>query len=342
MILVGAGGVSTNSAVVLPRLLQQASARGVDGSGGIITVASHGCRSRLRYECKTWRQAICSNAGAPLAFAATVIIGWRRGSCMHRKNSLCRRAYGPSPPAAAKSEVVDVKDELDNSSEIISAIVEHIATDGVPLWNRPLEYSATPKHSFIAQSGLLKKAAITDPAEALAKALQALGADEDRAEVGAAVLCLMLGGLDEAQNLAMPHAWTAPTTYGGQPKPTSTMRAEASYCKVIVHRMEGSNRGEAGKGFEHSEFWRNKAFPSDTHEIFAALRTSAEDLAGDCGEARSMLRTMGRNWNPQLFNRLCQEAVEFDEEDVLGFCKALQARELQLLLEHVVQGPIWK
>jgi len=339
---VGTGGVTTNPAVVLPRLLQQTSARGADGRGGVVTIASHGWHSPLRYECKTWRQAIRSNACAPLTFAAAVIIGWRRGSCMRHKSSLCRRAYGPSPPAAATPEVVDVKDELDNSSEIISAIVEHIATAGVPLLNRPLEYSATPKHSLLAESGLLNKATITDPAEALVKALQALGADDDRAEVGAAVLCLMLGGLDEALNLAMPHAWTAPTTYGGQPKPTSTMRAEASYCKVIVHRMEGSNRGEAGKGFEHSEYWRNKAFPNDTHEIFAALRTSAEDLAGDCGDARSMLRTMGRNWNPQLFNRLCQEAVEFDEEDVLGFCKALQARELQLLLEHVTQGPIWK
>jgi len=333
MIFVRAIGAATNPAAV----------RGVDGNGSIITVASHGWRSRFRYERKASRQVVRSNAGAPLTFAATVIIGWRRLSCVrHNSSGIRRQGFGPSPPAAATPEIVDVKDELDNSSEIINGILERIATDGVPLWNQPLEYLATPKHSFLVQSGLFKNVTSRDPAHVLVKALQALGADDDRAEVGAAVLCLMLGGLDEAQNLAMPHAWAAPTTYGGQPKPKSTMRAEASYCKVIVHRMEGSNRGEAGKGFEHSEFWRNKAFPSDTHEIFAALRTSAENLVCDCGDARSMLRTMGRCWNPQLFNRLCQEAVEFEEEDVLGFCKALQARELQLLLEHVVQGPIWK
>merc|ERR1719444_617275 len=107
--------------------------------------------------------------------------------------------------------------------------------DGVPLWNRSLEYSATPKHSFLVQSGLLAKATISDPAEALVKALLRLGVDHDRAEVGASVLCLMLGGLDEAQNLAMPHAWTAPTTYGSQ-----NLRVRCG------PRMEGTNRGEAG------------------------------------------------------------------------------------------------
>lgn len=342
MILDGAVGAITSLAPVLPRLLQQASARGVDGNVNAISVASHGWHPRLRYEQKAWRREFRSNAVAAMTLAATLVMGRRRGSCMRHNSSLCRRAFGPSPPAAKAPEVIDVDDELDNSNEIISDIVERVAVDGVPLWNRPLEYSATPKHSLLAQSALLKNAMNREPAESLVKTLKALGADDDRAEVGAAVLCLMLGGLDEAQNLATPHAWTASTTYGGQSKQSSTMRAEASYCKLIVHRMEGSNRGEDGKGFERSEFWRHKAFPSDNHEIFAALRASAEDLVGDCSDARSLLRTMGRTWKPQLFNRFCQEAVEFEEEDSLGFCKALQARELLLLLEHVTNGPIWK
>merc|ERR1719245_952393 len=119
---------------------------------------------------------------------------------------------------------------------------------GVPLPNKVMEYTSRLRRSSLTECGLDGLECGSDPPEQLVRAIRKAGVDEDRAEVGAAILCLMLGGVDEAHNLVTPHSWPSPTSFGGPPKPGSTACREALYCHMIVHRMEGSNIGEFGMG----------------------------------------------------------------------------------------------
>merc|ERR1712014_351095 len=112
-------------------------------------------------------------------------------------------------------------------------------------------------------------------------------------------LCLMLGAVDEAHNLVTPHSWASPTTFGGQPKLSSTSRQDANYCHVIVHRLEGENPGEFGTGFNNSGYWMGKAFAGDDHPIFPKLLEAAKESAKSCHEAKAFVRALGARWNPR-------------------------------------------
>ena len=206
--------------------------------------------------------------------------------------------------------------------------------------NQVMEYKAEPLRSPLANCGI--EALAPGGSKATEVLLQGLRSqvDEDSAEVAAACLCLMLGGLDEAHNLITPHSWGAATTFGGPPKLQSTRSREASYCHVIVHRMEGENLGEFGSGFNNSKYWMGQAFyfssGLDQHPIFPELRKDAESFVGDCHDARCLLRTMGPIWEPKLFNRSCEDVLLTEDPGLMEFCKKVQARELQLLYKHLV------
>jgi len=228
-------------------------------------------------------------------------------------------------------------DERGDSSKFITSVLERVGARA-PLQNLPMEYVSRPKRSPLQRCGLPAVEAAEEPAGEFVRALRAGGLKEDQAEVGAAILCLMMGGVDEAHNLVTPHSWSAPTPFGGPPKPRSTARTEATYCHMLIHRMEGTNIGEFGTGFNNSGFWMGNAFASGGHAIFPALRAAAEEVVGDCADAKRMLRVMGPNWDPRAFNRLCQDALEFEDPEALAFCEAVHGRELRLLFDHVTDG----
>ncbi|CAE7449220.1 unnamed protein product [Symbiodinium pilosum] len=205
-----------------------------------------------------------------------------------------------------------------------------------------MEYKAEPSRSPLSTCGIPElQQAGSKAAQLLVAGLLAKGADADKAEAAAAVLCLMLGGLDEAHNLVTPHTWGSPTTFGGPPKLGSTVFREAAYCHVIVHRMEGENLGEFGSGFNNSKYWMGQAFSlgASQHPIFPQLREDAEGFVGECHDSRCLLRTMGPKWEPSLFNKLCEDVLLTEDPATMEFCKAVQTRELQLLFEHIMAAP---
>jgi len=232
--------------------------------------------------------------------------------------------------------------EAEAAAAVIDVVLQLVEKSGVPVRNQVMEYKAEPSRSPLATCGVPELASGgTKATQLLVAGLRAKGADVDRAEVAAAVLCLMLGGLDEAHNLVTPHCWAAPTTYGGPSKLGSTVFREAAYGLVIVHRMEGENLGEFGSGFNNSKYWLGQAFSlgASQHRIFAELRKDAEGFVGTCHDSRCLLRTMGPKWEPSLFNKLCEDVLLTEDPDTLEFCKAVQTRELQLFFEHIMAAP---
>lgn len=218
----------------------------------------------------------------------------------------------------------------------VNAVLERIRRDVIPVKNRLMEYLTSPKKSALQKSGVaLLAAGGTEATDVLVKALRTQGLDQDRSEVAAAILCLMLGAIDEAHNLVTPHSWPSPTTYGGPAKYASEARDDASYCHMIVHRMEGENLGEFGTGFDNSKYWISKAFGSSGHAIFPQLKEVATALASESSEARAGLKTMGVKWDPVQFNKLCADALLLEDEDLQRFCSKVQTEELLLLFNHV-------
>lgn len=240
-------------------------------------------------------------------------------------------------------EIVDVEvmetPEVKAGLKVVEDILKLVDSTGVPLRNQTMEYKAEPMRSPLASCGIEALGSGPKAIELLVKGLESR-VDQDSAEVAAAVLCLMLGGLDEAHNLITPHTWAAPTTFAGPPKLQSTMSRDAKYCHVIVHRMEGENLGEFGSGFNNSGYWMGQAFyfssGTSEHPIFPALRRDAEEFAEDASDARRLLRNMGPKWEPKLFNNFCEDALLHEDPELMEFCKKVQTRELQLLYEHIM------
>lgn len=242
-----------------------------------------------------------------------------------------------------QAEIVDV--DVLPAIGAVEAVLAKLRQDGSPLRNKTMEYVKEPKRSLLQQAvaDALPQLGGRSVAEALVQELRVSGNFQttDKAEVGAAVLCLMMGGMDEAHNLVTPHSQASPTIFGGPAKHGSTMKREASYCHIIVHRNEGSNPGEMGSGFKNSKYWISSTFPAgEIHPIWPALKQAAEELAEASSgfahrEARGALKSMG-TWNPLKFNSLCEQAVECEDEEMLAWCSAVQSRELSLLFEHIV------
>jgi len=233
------------------------------------------------------------------------------------------------------------KRALEKSGEmgpIADAIFAKVQQGGVPVRDQVMEYTSAPMRTPLEQLAI-PAIGERNAVKALVDELMTITDDADRAEVGAATLCLMVGGVDEAHNLVTPHSWPAPTTFGGPPKHNSTMSKEAAYCHVIVHRMEGTNYGEFGTGYNNSSYWIGNAFGSGKHAIFPELRKAAEELSSSCSDARSTLRAMGPDWKPVTFNRLCEEALDSEDKELLDYCAAVQAKELELLYRHIVKHP---
>lgn len=243
------------------------------------------------------------------------------------------QAPSRSEAAAAGPVVVDV---IPEGESIVPAILERAERDGVPLRNSRMEYKSLPASSPLLTCGLplLEEAASRgDACKKLVEELRGRGVkSQDRAEIGAAALCLMLGGLDEAHNIVTPHSWSEPTTFGGQPKHGSEMVIEASLCHHIIHRNEGEHLGEFGTGFNNSAYWISRA---GEHSLFVQLRAMADQLAEGCSEATATLRAMGPTWKPKSFNGLCEEMLLLEEEELINFVARVQATELRLLFDHV-------
>jgi len=279
-----------------------------------------------------------ARAAAFMATGAGGAWGWVQG----RRR---RRSVAGSPAnvreaslvARAAPAVVDVVDESRPLGGLVPEILEKVDREGVPVRDQRMEYVRSPKRSPLRGCGIPGLEG-EDGVSTLVTELLARGVGEDSAEVGAAAACLMLGGVDEAHNLVTPHCWTSPTTFAGPPKAGSQVQREAAYCQVIVHRMEGSNNGEFGTGFHNSGYWIAKAFGSTGHPLFPELRAAAGALAEGKPDAQSTMRTMGPLWKPALFNKLCEEALLTEEPDLLTFCSAVQAKELQLLFDYVASG----
>lgn len=274
------------------------------------------------------------------SIAASVALSAAAAATSSRRHRIRVFAFGPAPPPAAGNQ--DVVDVVPAGESVIADVLQHVEQHGVPVRSQVMEYSRTPRSSPLAQCGfepLEAAAAVHNCANLLISELQACGVqDRGQAEVAAAVVCLMLRGVDEAHNLVTPHSRASPTTFGGPPKYGSAVKLEASYCNVIVHRMEGNALGEFGNGFKNSGYWISTAFPSEDHPIFPAIRAAAGDLAENCRDAQVALRTMGPNWKPKDFNKLCEEAMLLEEPDLLEFCSRVQARELRLLFDYLTEG----
>lgn len=243
------------------------------------------------------------------------------------------QAPSRSEAAAEGPVVVDV---IPEGESIVPAILERAERDGVPLRNSRMEYKSLPSSSPLLTCGLplLEEAASRgEVCKQLVGELRGRGVEsQDRAEIGAAALCLMLGGLDEAHNIVTPHSWPEPTTFGGQPKHGSEMVVEASYCHHIIHRNEGEHLGEFGTGFNNSGYWISRA---GDHPLYLQLRAMADQLAEGCSEAKSTMRAMGPTWKPKSFNSLCEEMLLLEEDELTDFVARVQASELRLLFDHV-------
>jgi len=225
----------------------------------------------------------------------------------------------------------------------IDAVLEKVRREGVPVRSQVMEYAAEPRRSPLGRacSEVVPEMEGRRVPEAFIQELRSRGVKQDKAEVGAAVLCLMLGGVDEAHNLVTPHSWASPTPFGGPPKFGSPVKQEAAYAHAVVHRMEGFNPGEFGDGWNNSGYWLSNAFPTGSHAIFPKLLEEARGFAvgTDHGsrEAQAALRGMGTQWSPHRFNQLCSDALECEDEELLSFCRAVQGRELALLFEHLAK-----
>lgn len=262
--------------------------------------------------------------------------------CQLLQPELVRDGEARGADAAAGGPVI-VEAEVvadGGGAAVVAAVLERADSTGVPIRNQLMEYVRVPTRSPLMSCGIpeLEPGGLI-ASGVLVRGLRVGGADFDHAEVGAAVLCLMMGGLDEAHNLATPHCWASSTVFGGLAKPGSSVRQDAAYCNAIVHRMEAEKYGPGppkyGTGFETSSYWVGRAFPSREHAIFPELREVAESLVADCGDARAALRVMGPKWDPHRFNRLCADALESRDDEVLAFCGAVQAREVRLLFDHI-------
>ncbi|CAK0887184.1 unnamed protein product, partial [Prorocentrum cordatum] len=242
------------------------------------------------------------------------------------------------------AEVVDVEEgeeeaATDDGSTLIADILARFETS-VQVRSLLMEYAREPKRSALSASGF-PELEMGGPvaAAALVGQLRKRGLGPDQAEVGAAVLCLMMGALDEAHNLVTPHTENKPTTFGGPPRFGSTAVQEACYCQVLVHRMEGEHRGSSGTGFAQSDHWISRAFPSYNkdaeHPVHTALRLAAQEWGSTaCPDmARGFLRSTSARWSPKGFNQLCADALEDEDPELLEFCGRLQAKELRLLFD---------
>eukprot|EP00931_Biecheleriopsis_adriatica_P067182 TRINITY_DN4136_c0_g1_i1.p1 TRINITY_DN4136_c0_g1~~TRINITY_DN4136_c0_g1_i1.p1 ORF type:complete len:345 (-),score=64.34 TRINITY_DN4136_c0_g1_i1:43-1050(-) len=250
-----------------------------------------------------------------------------------------RRMWGNACTVVDVEVVTEPGAKAAEAEEVIAAVLELVQKDGVPVRSQVMEYKADPVRSPLQHCGVeALKAGGQQAVSVLRTGLKARGADIYSADVGAAILCLMLGGLDEAHNLVTPLTETRPTTFGGPPKLATEVQKEAAYCHAIVHRMEGENLGENGAGFKDSIYWIGQAFSKGTspHAIFPQLRAAADDLVGNCSDGKAALRNMGPKWQPSIFNKLCEDALLMEDPETLTFCKAVQARELQLLFDYVI------
>lgn len=70
----------------------------------------------------------------------------------------------------------------------------------------------------------------------------------------------------------------------------------------------------------------------------AAVVQAAGQLAAGHPELEAVVRPMGPSWNPRTFNRICEDALESQDLELLDFCKAVQGRELRLLFDYVAEA----
>ncbi|CAE7209545.1 unnamed protein product [Symbiodinium necroappetens] len=313
-----------------------------EGSRSVLTAATFAAAAAA-HAGWCWTSTACGSRAAPrfrLRMHAVEIVDAEIISEMPASGG-----DGQDAPQADPAEAEAAAAVIDAVLQLVEAWLNQRMTcagaekSGVPVRNQVMEYKAEPSRSPLATCGIPELApGGTKATQLLVAGLRAKGADADKAEVAAAVLCLMLGGLDEAHNLVMPHCWATPTTFGGPPKLGSTVFREAAYGQVIVHRMEGENLGEFGSGNLSCRYWLGQAFSlgASQHTIFAELRKDAEGFVGTCHDSRCLLRTMGPKWEPSLFNKLCEDVLLTEDPDTLEFCKAVQTRELQLLFEHIM------
>lgn len=319
--------------------------------GWITSRASVTCPASGSLHCKgpnwqrkvSWQKAI--NCRLLVAGSGAAISGIARTLRRELTRASCR-----AQPAVVDVEVVEriaeeavseeavATEESADAAGVVAAVLERLEVEqGVPVRNQVMEYVPDPKRSPLASCGIPELAAGGESAcSLLVNSFLANGTDPAHADIAAATILLMLGGLDEANNITTSHSLPTPTTYGGQPKLNSRAYAEACYCQVIVHRMEGEQLGKFGAGFSRSDFWINNAFLDSDLAIFPALRDAAEALAKNCSEAKAAIRAMGALWEPRKFNRLCADAMMFEDPELLAFCQAVQGKELRLLFDHSV------
>lgn len=332
--------LASQSPLAVGALMAAAHASSSSSSSSAFSAASAAsAASALLPEC-------CSST----ACAAATLVGLV-GAVARRRGAVrpsAGRGYGRGrlavhAAASATQDIVDVEDVSRPLGGFIPEILAKVEREGMACTEQRLEYSATPRQSKMAACGIsgLEKAGA---AQTLIAELRARGTlSADAAEVGAAVACLMLHGADEAQNIVTPHSRASPTTYGGQPKLSSSMFQEAAYCQHILHRMEGSYKSEIGTGFGSSGYWAGQAFGAPGqdgtgHPIWPELRAATQKLAEGRPDALSSLRTMGPYWNPFRFNKIVEEALLVEDEELLAFCGEVQRKELELLFDYVVTG----
>eukprot|EP00929_Paragymnodinium_shiwhaense_P004522 TRINITY_DN105518_c0_g1_i1.p1 TRINITY_DN105518_c0_g1~~TRINITY_DN105518_c0_g1_i1.p1 ORF type:complete len:342 (-),score=92.55 TRINITY_DN105518_c0_g1_i1:46-1071(-) len=254
-----------------------------------------------------------------------------------------RAAKGRKPASAlaavATANIVDVVDESMPGGGIVQTVLEKAEKNPLRLSSYRMQYQAKPSRSPLRSCGIPILEA-EDGAQALVAELRGWGIGEHRADVAAAAVCLLLGGVDDAHNLVTPHCQLTPTVYGGLPIYKTEVVGEASYCNAIVHRMEGEQNSEYGTGFYQSTRWLPKGIGDKLNGFptFSDLLAYAQSLTADHPEARSFIQKMGPNWDPYAFIKLCEDTLLLEDEELMRFCSLVQAKELRLLFDYMTSS----
>lgn len=166
--------------------------------------------------------------------------------------------------------------------------------------------------------------------------------------VAVGLLYLSHGMVDECHDLITPYSWNDDTHFGGLAVPNSPALAVATYVHCLVHRWEGSNRGEFGMmGYQNANYWAratlsfSKQLPMvQMRQAIQHLFTSKQLLSVEARQAAQpwfqkwMDATTG-SWDPRALNELCQTVEALSEKSPLAeVCATASFAEWEVLSDY--------
>jgi len=197
---------------------------------------------------------------------------------------------------------------MSSCQKTVNVVVEHFRDHPVPLQGKQMHYIP------------ISKTSVSPEHRELLEGIETL--DTDFADTNLTtrhnfivLLNLGCGEVDVCHDLVTPLSWPSPTPFSGPPIPNSPAAANATYAHALVHRMEGSNQGENGCGFDNSCYWFSRV-PS-SHLVLTKLHKQYPQ------------GTFGSD-----LNDLCEQALKAGNKVQIEQCEQLAFAEWHALLLH--------